>query len=363
MQVFLSYSRRDAAFVGRLADDLEARGIDPWLDTDDLPTDDEDRWRRSVIQGIRASSSVILVLSPDSVRSEAVEREVTAAAEMSRRIIPILHRPCELPDTVLFELAGVQRTDFVNQPYSVALDQLVTRLQTVPTRSEDAASGGSPPSEANADEPSTPDPTGTFDRVDRGGDHAVIVADADAGRRRRSKLAITAVGLLLVAVIAVAGVGLLRDGSDDESPGRAPSTTELASTSVATSGPAAQGLDGSVTDAAGAASLVPWAEAEAALERRDGTATMVRAATVYTACANGQVQLTTGQKISLELVREIQFDTIYTDTASADGTVTLLDGRVLDDPIYTWNCPIDGTNDLGRVSIPLADIRRVTFHR
>ena len=39
------------------------------------------------------------------------------AAEISRRIIPVVHRPCELPDGFQFELAGVQRIDFATEPY------------------------------------------------------------------------------------------------------------------------------------------------------------------------------------------------------------------------------------------------------
>ena len=133
MQVFLSYSRRDAEFVGRLARDLAGRGIDSWLDTEDLAVSDEDRWRRSVVQGIRESSAMILVLSPDSVRSPAVERELTIAAEVERRIVPIVHRTCDLSDGLMFELAGVQRTDFAGQPYEVALTQLVRRVQAAST--------------------------------------------------------------------------------------------------------------------------------------------------------------------------------------------------------------------------------------
>jgi TIR domain len=133
MQVFLSYSRRDAEFVGRLARDLANRGIQTWLDTDDLAVSDEDRWRRSVVHGIRESSAMILVLSPDSVRSPAVERELTIAAEVERRIVPIVHRTCDLSDGLMFELAGVQRTDFAGQPYDVALTQLVRRVQAAST--------------------------------------------------------------------------------------------------------------------------------------------------------------------------------------------------------------------------------------
>ena len=132
MQVFLSYSRRDSTFVRQLAESLEDRGVDAWLDTDELAATDEDRWRRSIVQGIRESAALVVVLSPDSVSSGQVERELTIAAETKRRIIPIIFRPCDLPDGFQFELAGVQRIDFSEQPYESALDQLVRRIGVLP---------------------------------------------------------------------------------------------------------------------------------------------------------------------------------------------------------------------------------------
>jgi type II secretory pathway pseudopilin PulG len=143
MQVFLSYSRKDAAFVRRLAADLEGADIDVWLDTEDLASADEDRWRRSIVQGIRQSAAIVVVLSPDSVLSGAVERELTIAAEATRRIIPIVHRQCELPDGFLFELAGVQRIDFTEQPYDKALNHLVRRIAAAPSAASSAP--GLPP--------------------------------------------------------------------------------------------------------------------------------------------------------------------------------------------------------------------------
>ena len=124
-QVFLSYSRRDDHFVRRLAADLEKRGVDVWLDTDDLDDTDEDRWRRSIVQAITKSSALVVVLSPDSVESAPVERELTIAAETKRRIIPIVHRPCELSDGLQFELAGIAKDEGF-KPASVK--SLVTKL-------------------------------------------------------------------------------------------------------------------------------------------------------------------------------------------------------------------------------------------
>lgn len=106
-----------------------------------------------------------------------------------------------------------------------------------------------------------------------------------------------------------------------------------------------------------------WAGSSAVLVRRDGTSATVKAATVGLACSTGTIEFKTGQRVSLELVRTIQIDAVYTENASADGVVTLLDGRELTDPIHTWNCPVSGANELGPLSVPLKDIRRIDFQR
>ena len=112
-----------------------------------------------------------------------------------------------------------------------------------------------------------------------------------------------------------------------------------------------------------ASSLVPWDRATATLVRRDGTSATVKAPTVGLACATESLAFKNGQRVRLELVRSIRFDAIYTENASADGVVTLLDGRELTDPIHTWNCPVTGATELGPIEIKLADIRRIDFRR
>jgi hypothetical protein len=109
--------------------------------------------------------------------------------------------------------------------------------------------------------------------------------------------------------------------------------------------------------------LIPWDRATATFVRKDGTSATVKAATVGLSCTTETLQFLNGLRISMELVRSVQFDAIYLENASADGVVTLLDERELTDPIYTWNCPITGANELGSFQIPLNDIRRIDFHR
>ena len=94
-QIFLSYSRKDLDFVEQLASDLKESGLDVWYDLSGL--DGGSRWRNSIEKAIRESQYVVIVLSPDSVSSEWVEREYLFASNLGRKIVPVLLRPCELP--------------------------------------------------------------------------------------------------------------------------------------------------------------------------------------------------------------------------------------------------------------------------
>lgn len=342
MNVFLSYSRRDAVFVGRLADDLVNRGIDPWLDTDDLPAEGEDRWRRSVVRGIRDSTAIILVLSPDSVGSKSVERELTIAAEMGRRIIPIMNRTCTLSDGVMFELAGLQRTDFVDQPYETAFEELVQRIHA--DAEADPASLAKPDRDVE-----TVSPVGPRGPADR----------PSAGRSRRWLAAAAVLCLATVVVVVMAVRSKPDEGSGSLSANssvgeQAELTTATTREEVPPPDPGSVATDGP---------LVSWDVAFATLERRDGTTAIARASSLALACTAETLEFMNGQRLSLELVESIQFDAASADTGSADGVVTLLDGREFTDPIRTRNCPIQGTTELGPISIPLEDIERIDFSR
>lgn len=174
---------------------------------------------------------------------------------------------------------------------------------------------------------------------------------------------ITAVAALITAIGGLLGILIQNDvigwGRDDQQ-------LSVPQDSAGTPGggnadrPAPETTASPPTDAQ---DLIPWDRATADLVRQDGTSTTVKATTVGLACDRERLHFENGQEIGLEIVRSIQFDAIYTDSSSADGVVTLLDGRELTDPIHTWNCPVLAQNELGRVDIPLENIRRIEFHR
>ncbi len=88
--VFISYSRRDSDFAGRLHDALADRGYDVWIDREDIPP--SAKWFDEIRAGIAGADGVIYVISPDSGASEVCVRELEFAAEQHKRIVPAVCR-------------------------------------------------------------------------------------------------------------------------------------------------------------------------------------------------------------------------------------------------------------------------------
>jgi len=78
-----------------LATDLKNAGLDVWYDISSLSGGA--RWRIEIEKALQNSQFIIVVLSPDSVVSEWVEREFLFASNLNLKIIPLLYRSCKLP--------------------------------------------------------------------------------------------------------------------------------------------------------------------------------------------------------------------------------------------------------------------------
>jgi TIR domain len=77
MQIFLSYARADEAFARALSSQLEKRGFSVWSPTEEvLPGDNV--WLRTG-EALRRSKAMVVLISPDSMRSEHVRREIEYA--------------------------------------------------------------------------------------------------------------------------------------------------------------------------------------------------------------------------------------------------------------------------------------------
>jgi DNA polymerase III delta prime subunit len=88
--IFISYSRKDKAFVQTLDTALRAIDQTPWVDWESIqPTED---WWQAIESGIEGASTFIFVLTPDSVASKVCRKEVEYAVQHNKRLVPILRR-------------------------------------------------------------------------------------------------------------------------------------------------------------------------------------------------------------------------------------------------------------------------------
>jgi hypothetical protein len=133
--LFVSYSRRNARFVNRLAADLADHGLDVWLDTIEITVGDS--IHKTIEQGIRESRFFCFALSPAALDSFYV-REVEFEQAFSRMvtdrresyILPVVVQSLvkEVPDRI----AHLHRLDFTKRKlYARNVKQMVDKVRGV----------------------------------------------------------------------------------------------------------------------------------------------------------------------------------------------------------------------------------------
>lgn len=102
MQVFLSYAHPDGALADALAADLEKRGLSVWShEAELLPGDNV--WLRNG-EALKNSEAMVVLVSPESMRSEWVQHEIEYALgsrNYEGRLFPVQVRPTPLMPWIL----------------------------------------------------------------------------------------------------------------------------------------------------------------------------------------------------------------------------------------------------------------------
>jgi len=106
MTIFLSYSRSDAQKADSWLANLEYYGYRIWIDRVNIPGGQQ--WMKTIVRSIQEAQAVLLLLSPNSVRSDNVRREIDIAVQYKKRIIPLELQTTRIPEEFLYQLAGVQ---------------------------------------------------------------------------------------------------------------------------------------------------------------------------------------------------------------------------------------------------------------
>jgi TIR domain/SIR2-like domain len=100
MQLFISYTRRDAEVVQGLVADLEHSGHQPWIDRD---LTGGQQWWDEVLAEIRRCHVFVFALSTESAASKACRSEMAYAVACGRTILPVMVRDANVelaPDPI-----------------------------------------------------------------------------------------------------------------------------------------------------------------------------------------------------------------------------------------------------------------------
>ncbi|MCU0497663.1 MAG: TIR domain-containing protein [Anaerolineae bacterium] len=127
-RVFVSYSRRDKAFTERIARDLSDAGLDVWVDFRQIQGGE--RWQEEIYRGIERCEILIACLSPDSVKSVWCGKEILAARDLGKVILPIMVRESLSDLRVSESLAWLTDIHFINfiDRYEQAFPELLEAL-------------------------------------------------------------------------------------------------------------------------------------------------------------------------------------------------------------------------------------------
>jgi TIR domain len=96
MQIFISHAQSDGTFAKSLSSQLRKRGFSVWsADEEVLPGDNI--WLR-MGEALKRSKAMVVLVSPDSMRSKTVRSEIEFAlgdTNYEGRVFPVLVRPTD----------------------------------------------------------------------------------------------------------------------------------------------------------------------------------------------------------------------------------------------------------------------------
>ena len=125
-RIFVSHSAKDNDFGAKLVSDLQRAIGDNdaiWYDVSGLQGGDE--WWDKIVEELTTRDVFIIVLSPNSVVSRWVLRELNTAINEGKRIVPVLYQPCK----VRADLKTIQIIYFVSpKDYDTTFNELLTTL-------------------------------------------------------------------------------------------------------------------------------------------------------------------------------------------------------------------------------------------
>lgn len=124
--IFISYSRADSVAVDKLAARLLEAGFESWLDREAIRGGEQ--WRQQIVKAINSCDVFLLMLSPYSVASINVRKELDIADGRDKFILPVVMQTITIPDEMEYQLSGVQMVDLASN-FETGFNRLLQDLR------------------------------------------------------------------------------------------------------------------------------------------------------------------------------------------------------------------------------------------
>ena len=125
-EVFISYAARDRERVLGLVERLRGAGVTVWIDQAGI--DVSTMWSQEIVSAIKGCKVMLLSISPNSTESENVVKELALASERKKPIIPVYLEAAEIPETMEYQLAGIQRVEYFREKEDLAFKAMLRSL-------------------------------------------------------------------------------------------------------------------------------------------------------------------------------------------------------------------------------------------
>ncbi len=133
--IFISHSSEDAAFVQRLATDLQQVGVPIWVDHQKLKPGTRN-WEKAIRAGLKQSRALIYVGSAQAMVSDYVQDELSIAEMEGCTLLAAwaIGEDGRWLDCVPLGYGKLQYADMRGEKYTAGLQDLLAVLSDVPLR-------------------------------------------------------------------------------------------------------------------------------------------------------------------------------------------------------------------------------------
>lgn len=128
--VFISYSRKNTEFADRLVKDLEAAGLDVWIDRKGVQYYDTS-FDQNIRAALKRSYALVLIATPDSLESDYVQGEIDKALDQNIPLIVLWADGEYYTDTVPSRLTRRTYIDCRGQAYQESKQEIIQQLSVL----------------------------------------------------------------------------------------------------------------------------------------------------------------------------------------------------------------------------------------